>query len=98
MDKGTFGSSSEYKTLEFLTEKIEIMDEKKKTYISRFISDINKLSSQLKYIRDDKVKNYIVKLIKDAYNKRTDDLLEKYDEKIVSYLKNYIKAKLKNIK
>lgn len=99
MDKGTFGSINQYKMLEFLTEKISLMDEKKKNYISSVIQDINEIIKKCEKIDDISFSNYVLDLIHKNLNERIETHINgKYEEKITTYLQNYLNAKIKNSK
>lgn len=97
MDKGTFGSIKQYKMLEVLNEKILLMDEKKKNHISSIIQDINKKIKNSEQINDISFKNYILDLIYYSFKQRIEIYIKnKYEDKITTYLQNYLKAKIKN--
>lgn len=99
MDKDTFGSINQYKMLEFLTEKISLMDEKNKNYISSVIQDFNTVIKKCDMIEDISFNNYVLDLICNNLNERIETHIKgKYEEKIATYLKNYLNAKIKNSK
>jgi hypothetical protein len=99
MDKGTFGSINQYKMLEFLTEKISLMDDKYKNYISSVIQDINTTIKKSEIINDISFRNYVLDLIYKDFSLRIENHVEgKYEEKITTYLQNYLSAKIKNSK
>ncbi len=99
MDKGTFGSNEQYKMLDYLTEKIALMDDKQKKYISSLIQDINNITKKSNSITDKNFKNYTLDLIHNDYSIRINKFIgERYEEKIYTYLMNYLNAKIKNAK
>lgn len=99
MDKGTFGSINQYKMLEFLTEKISLMDEKKKNYISSVIQDINTILRKSELIGDIQFRGYVLDLIHNNLNERIKTHIKgKFEGKITTYLQNYLNAKIKNSK
>jgi hypothetical protein len=99
MNKGTFGSVKQYKMLDFLTEKVSLMDEKNKNYISSVISDINSTVKKSELIEDIQFRNYLLSLIfSDFKNRINEHISNKYEEKVVTYLENYLYAKIKNSK
>jgi hypothetical protein len=99
MNRETFGSVINYKMLDFLTEKISLLDDKHKNYISSVITDFNLIVKKSDIITDLSYKNYILDLIHNDFKKRiNENILNEYDEKIVTYLKNYFYAKIKNSK
>jgi len=99
MNIGTFGSVKQYKMLDFLTEKISLMDEKHKNYISSVIQDINTTIKKTELITDVQFRYYVLDLISNDFNNRINEhIFDKYEEKIHTYLKNYLYAKIKNSK
>jgi hypothetical protein len=99
MDKGTFGSINQYKMLEFLTEKISLMEVKHKNYLSSVIQDINQTIKKSEMINDISFRNYILDLIKNDLSLRIENHIKgKYEEKITTYMENYLNAKIKNSK
>lgn len=99
MYNGTFGSHEQYKMLDYLTEKIALMDNKQKKYISSLIQDINDITKKSNSITDKKFKNYTLDLIHNDYSNRINKYIgERYDVNIFSYLMNYLNAKIKNAK
>ena len=70
MDKRTFGSVEQYKMLEFLTEKISLMEDKYKNYLSTVIQDINIVIKKSNLIEDSDFKNYILDLINNDFSNR----------------------------
>jgi hypothetical protein len=99
MDKGTYGSINQYKMLEFLTEKISLMEVKHKNYLSSVIQDINQTIKKSEMINDISFRNYILDLIKNDLSLRIENHIKgKYEEKITTYMENYLNAKIKNSK
>ena len=97
MNSNTFGSSEQYKMLEFLTEKINELDDNRKNYISSLIHDINSNIKKSKDILDEDFKHYVLKIIRNDIISHIDENLSgKYDKKIITYLKNYVYAKTNN--
>jgi hypothetical protein len=85
----TFGDSDKYRMLKYLAEKINELSKADQSYLSKFISNFNK---RLK----EPYSTYVLGLIKNDYIDKVENM--KYDKKIISYLKNYINAKIKNYK
>ncbi len=99
MDKDTFGSVEQYRMLDFLTEKISLMEPKHKGYLSSVLEDINTVVRKAKIIRDPKFHDYVLDLVYADYSDRvTTNIKGKYDEKIFTYIMNYLNAKVKNAK
>jgi hypothetical protein len=99
MDKGTFGSIYQYKMLEFLTEKISLMEVKHKNYLSSVIQDINQKIKKCEMINDISFRNYVLDLIDNDLSLRIENHIKgKYEEKITTYMENYLNAKIKNSK
>ena len=99
MNKDTFGDSRRYCMLEYLTEQVLELPSSKRSYLSSFLRDFNITINNTKSIRnsvkDDKYRNYIRLLIKKDYYARIDSLSDRYDNKLLSYIKNYVNARLK---
>jgi len=99
MDKGTFGSTAQYKMLEFLTEKISLMEVKHKNYLSSVIQDINETIKKSEMINDISFRNYVLNLIKNDLSLRIENHIKgTYEEKITTYMENYLNAKIKKSK
>ncbi len=99
MDNQTFGSTTKYKMLEFLTEKMLLMEDRKRNYISSVINDINISINKCNLINDITFKNYVLDLIHNDFKIRIENHVKgKYEEKITTYLNNYLNAKIKNSK
>ena len=102
MNSNTFGNIDKFKMLEYLTEQIEYLsDSNKKNYISTFITEFNTRINRMEAnwvtsIDDIKFQEYLLSLIKKDYCDRIDSLKDRYTQKLLSYLKNYIYAKINN--
>lgn len=96
MDKNAFGSCEKYEMLERLTEQISVLGDNKRKYIIGFISNFNILIKKANEIKETRFRRHVLKLIKQEYDNKTDELFEKYDTIIVTYLKNFITAKSRN--
>ena len=94
-----FGSIEKYKMLEYLTEKISVMDGKHRKYLSSVIIDINTMIKKTNIIEDKSFKIFTLTLIEKHLSERLEtNIKSKYDAKIFTYLVNYLKAKIKNTK
>lgn len=99
MKKETFGSIYQFPMLEFLTEKISLMNEKDKKYICSVIHDINLSMKKSQQIEDVSFKTYILDLIHEDFNQKIKNYIEKkHRYKITTYLLNYLNAKIKHEK
>lgn len=96
MNENTFGPAEKYKMLPFLTEKINLLDYNRKAYISTFIQDFNQIMNKFGGIHDRNFKNYLLDLTYTDYMVKTMKMGDKYDEKIITYLNNFIHARIKN--
>jgi hypothetical protein len=99
LDKGTFGSIEKYKMLEFLTERIDDMGIREKEYVSSVLHDFNKCMKRFDgmNVAERGFKIYLLNLVHKDYIARIDKFMTgKYEEKVVTYLKNYIYAKISN--
>ena len=95
MDENTFGSADQYPVLKGLTKEISKLDKPKKRKISKFIKKFNILIMPILDISTDNItKNYLLDLMYHHYIDKVDEvLLDKYDEFIITGLKNFIHAK-----
>ncbi len=85
--------------LEFLTEKISLMEVKHKNYLSFVIQDINQKIKKCEMINDISFRNYVLDLIDNDLSLRIENHIKgKYEEKITTYMENYLNAKIKNSK
>ncbi len=99
MNKQTFGHSEQYKMLGFLINEINNIEEKRRIYLSSVINDFNKITKTVYKINDNYSKSYLLDLIHQDFVLRIDkNMTEKYNNKIISCLKNFIHAKIKNLK
>lgn len=98
MNTNTFGSDKVYKMLPFLTEKIDLLEDNKKAYISSFIQDFNLVMKNFDELVWGEIwfKNYLLELMSKDYVVKVENFEHKYDSKIISYLKNYINARIGN--
>jgi len=96
MDIGTFGSAKQYKMLEFLTEKISVMDEKYSRYISSLITKINIAIKKTDSITDPQFKIYVLSLISTDLKNKINKVNYDPDGRIKTYLLNYLNAKIRN--
>ena len=104
-DPGTFDSIEKYKMLDKINEFFEISDDNSmKRRIARIIYSLHKAILNLKKIEDDDFFNYTLDLVRDDFYKRIDDQLIDYNFRrtietgIVTRLRNYTNAKLKNLR
>lgn len=96
MNEETFGSIKKFRTLSYLTEKINEMNDNDQAFISKFLQNFNLLIKKIKLINDKELKKYILELILKDYLLRIDTyILNKSDIEFVTYLKNYITTKIK---
>ena len=96
LDKNTFGSNLEYRTIGKITDFINSLEEKHKNYLGSFICDFNKVMKDLKYTKLLRYTNiFLFETIKKEYLERLKVLENKYDHYFVSHLRNFIVAKLR---
>lgn len=98
MKKDTFGDPNQFKMLDFLTEKIVALPSNKKEYISTLLVRFNWRIKQTTLIEDEDFRMYVLHLIGWDFKKITQGLTNKYDEDLISYLENFIHAKINNLK
>ena len=99
MDKATFGSPKEFKTLEFITEKIEILKQnKQRDSVSVLLREFNYMCKQLRQVKDERFFIYIKRLIKQDFIKRIEDLNDVHEQILLNYVQNYVVTRLKKMK
>ena len=112
MENNTFGDSKTLKMLPCLTETINKLEKKHRNYLSSFISRFNQTVQKVRWIKYDETKpdkfvvnpedkkliNYLLDLVHTDYKNRTDEMLNKYPIELVTYLKNYINARIEQSK
>lgn len=112
MNNNTFGDSKTLKMLPCLTEMIEKLEDKHKNYLSSFITRFNQTINSVRWIKydlskpssfiveeeDKKLINYLLDLVHQDYKNRTSQMYEKYQIELVTYLENYINARIKQSK
>lgn len=99
MDSETYGSTIQYKMLEFLVEKVSLMDAKDKGYISSLIQDMNTTIKKCELIAVDDFRKYVLDLIHRDFIQRIETSIKpKYEEKITTYMECFLNAKIKNEK
>ena len=99
MNENTFGDVEQYKMLPFLTEKInELENANRKAYLSQFIIEFNTFINKFESIQDIDFRCILLDMVWDSYYNKTNYLIGKYEGKIVTYMRNYIKARVNNMK
>ena len=94
-----FGSTNKYPCLIGLEDNMEqYLNEKEHEYISSFIADFNVVCKELLKLKDVKIFNYLVDAVRNDYKLKLDEIDFKYVEEVSSFLRNFVYAKLKNIK
>lgn len=95
MVKTTFGDPNRYKTLEYITEQISLMDKSNKEYLSSFLINFNIVCNELNKLNcGDRFLRHLIKLNREHYKAKLNILEKKYDERLMSYMRNFIYTKL----
>jgi len=97
VDVGTFGSPIQYKMLKYINEKIIDIDSNKAHSISLFINSLNKLCKKLQLINDSSLFYLVLTSIRKECYTKISNWKGEYDVKFLSYLKNFVCAKLRNV-
>lgn len=101
LDRNTFENADKYKTLDYITEKlneISMTNYRHSGYLCSFIADFNLVCKRIKNIKDQEFSYYVIYLTREHYKKRLEILDTKYDNLLVSYIRNFIFTKLKVLK
>jgi hypothetical protein len=98
MDKATFGSPEEFKTLPFIMEKIEVLKQnKQRDSVSVLLREFNYMCKQLCQVKDKNFFIYTKKLIRQDFIKRIESLNGIHEKILLNYVQNYVVTKLKKI-
>ncbi len=110
MNYETFSSSQVYKTLPFITDRLNELPEKDKHRFSKFLHSFNIAYLQLKKMEADNYfeasifctgcvpynLHYFSRFVLDDYMKRLDaPIFQKYDPTLISYIRNFLHTKIK---
>lgn len=95
MNNNTFGDPTKYRMLIYLTEKISQQDKHKKAKYSSYIEDFNRYCKKIEQIPDMQFRRFVLGLYRKELLRKTYSMY--HDTKIISYMKNYFKAKLNDI-
>lgn len=90
------GSPQKYKMLNFLTKKVMSLTRNEKVYIISLLNKFNEKLKKFDVIEDKKFKTYLLNLMRNDYIQKFDGMQNKYDVDTISYLKNYVKARINN--
>jgi len=90
-----------YPALVAVNNILETLDKQQKRYIRSFLGDFKVSIKQLKLIynvvNDRDLNNYLVKLVREDYLKRIDEIHPKYEEDLKTHMKNYVFAKTREL-
>ena len=80
---------------------LDTLDKQSKRYIRSFLGDFKISVKQLKLIynvvHDLDLNNYLVKLVREDYLRRIDEINPKYEEDLKTHMKNYVFAKTREL-
>ncbi len=94
----TFECPKKFKTIGYITEKMNLMDVKHRKKLAILITTFNKRCLSLEDISDLIFFNYSMRLVKEDYRNKIQALENDYEKVLISYLRNFIFTKLKLIK
>lgn len=97
MSKTLFGSSEKYKMLDFLNEVVSNLERNRRVYLTTFVQQFHELIKGLETIQDARIRSYLCQLVHFDYFLRTSKMEGKYEKRIITYLQNYIKARIQNV-
>lgn len=95
MNINSFGSIEKYHSLNYIVDNLPSYDKNRRSYLIKFINEFNRTIKKVESVNDVKLRKYILTLICKDYMERTDLLFDKYTTNMVSYLKNFIKTKIR---
>lgn len=94
MNTDTFGSPVQFKMLDCLTEKINLLDRKGQAYFSNYIGLFHIRLNGINTIKDSKLQLYLLGILLKDYVTKTNALSVKYDIKLVSHLLGFIHGRI----
>jgi hypothetical protein len=92
MEIGTLGDTKKYKALAYIIDKIDDVDKIERKNILSFFHKFSVKIKKAESIRDAGFRDFVLKLMLDHYFFHADKL---GDEKMASYIKNYIAARIR---
>lgn len=92
----TFGDVNKYKMLGCIMEKMEFLSKPQRQYVSSLINELNEILKNVNSISNVKLKKYLLKLIHDDYIHKIDNMVSNYELILITHLKNFINARIKN--
>ncbi len=97
MDFNTFGDSDRFKMLVGLTDLVFKQKDSRRAYLSSFIGDFNAVCLQIAVIDNIRFRKYVIRLTREDYERRVEEMKPKFELPLVTHLDNFIKAKLKSL-
>jgi hypothetical protein len=91
----TFADADKFKTIPYIVDHMKIMTANQQKYWCHFFDVLNVEIKNLNKMENKWFKHHIISFIKMDYKGRLSTLENKYDEKFVSYVRNYVFARLK---
>jgi hypothetical protein len=94
MDANTYDSIIEFPCLGYINENISKLKKSEQSYWGKFFTNFNKLCNKISKIEDDELLFYLYRIIMIHYYNKLAECEKKYDKKLISYIKNYVHARL----
>lgn len=98
LDPATFENPTIYKTLPLIMARLEEMEKKDRSYISKFLIRFNRICKNISEIKDYQFKENVIDSFREEYRGRCKRLYEHYEAYFVEHLENFIVTKLKRLK
>jgi hypothetical protein len=94
MQTDTFGSPKQFKMLDCLTEKINLLDRKGQAYFSNYIGLFHTRLNGINAIKEPKLQLYLLGILLNDYVTKTNALSAKYEIKLISHLLGFIHGRI----
>lgn len=97
LDPATFGNPVEYRTLPLIMDRLSVLSNKDRNYLSKFLIRFNRICKHLVTIPDSQFFENCVNAFRQEYRQRCKDLLVKYEPYLVEHIENFVITKLKKV-
>jgi len=91
----TLGDPVKYKTLIFITDYLNGLEDSKRRPVIRTINSFIKVLKDVSAIQNKKLRSYLILLVRADYIKRTQNLNGRHSPIFVSHLRNFVITKIR---
>lgn len=93
-----FGNPQTYKCLKGLMEEFDKLSKFQRANITSIINEFHGLCKKLYKLKDEEIYTYLLETVRKDYDAKFKEIEKNYPVALMSYLRNYISAKFKNLK